>query len=131
MKVGRLVRVFFQLCVGDWYAQLISETFEIFQSHLFHLVGRVAPFERLSQGESLNSLCQNHCWLTLVFNRRLVGCVNLAVIVPASLETPNLVIGHVFDHLKCAWITPEEVFANKRTVFGFVCLVITIWGFIH
>ena len=49
----------------------------------------------------------------------------------ASLESPDLVVCHRLDEFRGTWIAPEEVRANKSTVFGLIGLVVAVGSLVH
>ena len=65
------------------------------QRQLLHLVGGVAALEVLAEGVALDGVRQDHRRLALVRHRRRVRRVDLAVVVAAALEVPDLAVGDV------------------------------------
>ena len=98
---------------------------------LLHLVGRVAALEVAAQGPALDGLREDDRGLALVLAGRAVGGVHLAVVVAASLESPDLVVCHRLDKFRGSWVASEEVFANECAVFGLIGLVVAVGRVVH
>ena len=65
---------------------------------LLHLVGGVSTLEVWPEHPSLDGLGQDDGGLAPVPQGSVVGGVHLAAVVSAALETPDLGVGHGFDH---------------------------------
>ena len=61
----------------------------------------------------------------------LVRGVDLAVVVAAALEPPDVVVGHVRDHRAGARVAAEEVLADEGAVLGAVGLVVAVRRDVH
>src|SRR5699024_5482197 len=59
------------------------------------------------------------------------GGVDLAVVVTASTQGPDLLVGHVLDELRGAGIAPEEVLPDPGSVVGTESLVIAVGDGVH
>ena len=66
---------------------------EVFQAELFHLVGGVAGLKVPAQAVALDGLGKDHGGLTVVLGGGLVGGVDLAVVVTATFEVPQVGVG--------------------------------------
>ena len=86
------VQVGVELFVGDGDAQVVAEGFEVFHGEFLHLVGRVAALEVGSESVALDGLGQDHGGFALEFGRGFVRGVDLAVVVAAAFEVPDLVV---------------------------------------
>ena len=129
--VRRQVGIFLELGVADRNPHGVAELLEVFQRKLFHLMGGVAALEVRAQRVALDGLGQDHRRLTLVVDGGPVGGVDLAVVVAAALEVPDLGVGHVLDQRLGARVAAEEVVAHVRAVVGLVRLVIAVGGGVH
>src|SRR6476659_1236107 len=130
--VRRLVGVGLELLVGDRDAQAVAEGLEVVQRHLLHLVRGVATGEVRAEAVALDGLGEDDGGLAGVLSRRLVGRVDLAVVVAPTLEVPpDLVVGPVLDHLGGARVAPEEVVANVLAVVGAEGLVVAVARGVH
>ncbi|SIM16654.1 Uncharacterised protein [Mycobacteroides abscessus subsp. abscessus] len=125
------VEVLLQLLVGDGDAQAIPEDLEVLQGQLLHLVGRVAALEVGAQPVALDALGQDDGGPALGLQGLLVGRIDLAVVVGAALEGPDLVVGHVRDHLLGLGGAPEEVLADEAAVLRLVGLVVPVQRLVH
>jgi hypothetical protein len=96
------------LGVGDRDVEAVTEALEVVLGELLHLVGRVAAREGLEQ-PALDGVGQDDRRLTRVLLRGVERCVDLAVVVAASGETLDLLVGQVLDHLAEARVGAEEV----------------------
>ena len=65
-------------------------------------MGDVLAFARLAHAVALDGLGEDHGRLALVLHRRRVGGIDLVRIVAAAVQAPDLVVGHVRDHLAAA-----------------------------
>ena len=120
-----------QLRVADRDADGVAEVLKILQRKLFHLVGGVAALEVRAQRVALDGLGQDHRRLALVVDGGAVGRIDLAVVVPAALEVPDLGIGHVGHQRLGARVAAEEVVAHVGAVVGLVGLVVAVGGGVH
>ena len=131
MVVRRQVRVALELGVGDRHADLVAERLEVLERQLLHLVGRVAALERRAERVALDRLRQDDRRSALVLHRGLVGGVDLAVVVRAALEVPDVVVGHVLDQLLRPRVATEEVLADVGAVVGLVGLEVAVRRGVH
>ena len=131
MVVRRKVGVLLELGVAERDADGVAEVLKILQRKLFHLVGGVAALEVGAQRVALDGLGQDHRGLALVLHRRPVGGVDLAVVVAAALEVPDLGIAHVVDQRLGARVAAEEVVAHVGAVVGLVGLEVTVGRGVH
>ena len=110
---------------------MIAGQFEVLNGHLLHLVRSVTRFERGSKRVTLDRHHKDRCGLTGMFDRRLVGCVHLAVVVATALEVPDFFVGHVGDHGLGAWVATKEVVAHEATGLTLVGLVVAVRRCVH
>src|SRR3712207_8200016 len=109
----------------------VAETGEVLRGQLLHLVGGVATLEVAAEGPPLGGLGEDDRGLTLVLHRRLERRVDLAVVVPAAGEVPDLLVAHVLDELAGAGVPAEEVLADEGAVLGLVGLVVAVRRLVH
>ena len=131
VEVGRQVRVLLELAVRDRDVHRVAEQLEVIEGHLLHLVGRVATLEVRTQAVALDGLRDDDGRLALVLDGRLVGRVHLAVVVPAALEAPDLVVGVVLDQCGGALVAAEEVLADVGAALGLERLVVAVGRDVH
>ncbi|CEZ68458.1 Uncharacterised protein [Mycobacterium tuberculosis] len=131
MVVGRQVRILFKLGVADRNPLRVTKLLKVFQGQFFHLVGGIASFEMLAQRVAFDGLGQDHRRLSLVVDGGAVGGVNLAVIVAAPFEVPDILVAHVLHQRLGAWVAAEEVVTHVAAVVGLIGLVIAIGCCIH
>ncbi len=129
--VRRQVRVLLEHLVGDRDAQAVPEALEVVQGHLLHLVRRVARREVLAERVALDGLGEDDGRLADGLGRRLVGRVDLAVVVAAALEVPHLVVAHGLDERLRPRVAAEEVLLDVRAVVRLVGLVVTVGRGVH
>ncbi len=94
-------------------------------------MGGVSALEVLAQRVALDGLGQDHRRLALVLHRGVVGRIDLAVVVAAALEVPDLGVGELLDQLLGAGVAAEEVVADVAAVIGLVGLVVTVGRGVH
>ena len=129
LVVGRQGLV--QRRVGDVQVEPVAEGGEVLGGQLLHLVRGVAALEVAAQRPALDGLGEDDRRLALVLHRRLVGRVDLAVVVAAAGEVPDLLVAHALDHLAGARVTAEEVLADEGAVLGLVGLVVAVRRLVH
>ncbi|MDI2037355.1 hypothetical protein PJL15_04502 [Paenarthrobacter nitroguajacolicus] len=125
------VEVRVELVIADGDAEVVTEGFEVFHGQFLHLVGRVAALEVRSQAVALDGFGQDHRGFALELGRCLIGGVDLAVVVSAAFEAPDLFVVQVRDHVLGLRGLAEEVFPDEPAGLGLVGLVVTIGGFVH
>ena len=69
--------------------------------------------------------------LAVVLQRGGVGGVDLAVVVPAAAQAPDLGVAHRLDQRFRARVATEEVLADVAAVVGLVGLVVAVRGDVH
>ena len=89
------------------------------------------PAKCAAQPVALDRLGQDDRRLAVVLRRGGVGRVDLAVVVPAALEVPDLVVGHRLDQRLRPRVAAEEVLADERAVVGLVGLVVAVGRGVH
>ena len=95
------------------------------------LVGSVLAFASLAHAETFDGVCQDNCRSTLVRHSRGIGIPHLHRIVAATLQTPDLVVAHVGDHLEQFRILAEEMLARVRTALLLEVLVLAVDALFH
>jgi hypothetical protein len=130
---GVVVRrqVALQLRVGDRQVQPVPELLELGLGELLHLVGGVAGLEVLAQRPALDGVREDHGRLADVLGGRLVRSEDLAVVVAAAGQVPDLVVGEVLDHGPQPRVAAEEVLPDERPVGGGVRLELPVRGDVH
>ena len=121
--------------LGDLVVQVqpVAEGDELVLGHLLDLVGGVAALEALAEGPALDRLGQDHGGRAAaeVLGRRLVGGVELAVVVAAAGEVAQLVVGEVGDHLPQPGVGAEEVVPDVLPALDRVALELAVDGGVH
>ncbi|CAB4698698.1 unannotated protein [freshwater metagenome] len=121
--------------VGDFVAkeQPVAKRHQLIGAELFDLVGGVAAFDIGAKGPTLNGLAQNDGGRPAaeVVDSGLIRGVELVVIVPATREVEQIVVGQVRDHLAQPWVGAKEVLANEVAVFDRVTLKLAVDGVVH
>ena len=92
---------------------------------------RILALARCTHAETLDGLRQDNGRATLVLRRGIVGCVNLQRIVSTTIKPPDLVVGHIRDHLGRFRKLGKERVAHVFSVFGFDLLVFAIDRLFH
>ena len=99
--------------------------------HLLDLVGGVAGLDVRPEGPSLDRLGQDGGRRADVFGGRLVGRVQLAVVVSAAGEGLQLLVGQVGDEGGEAGVGAEEVLADVGPGLGGVLLELAVDRRVH
>lgn len=102
------------LGIGDRDVEAIAQAHQRVVRHLL-LVRRVLRFARSAHAEALDRLREDQGRLALVFDRGLVGSENLAQILAATVQRPDLIVGPVGDH-RLEFRRIEEVLADIGAV---------------
>ena len=131
VEVRREVRVRVDLLVRDRDVQRVAQRLEVVALELLHLVRGVAPGEAGAQAVALDGVRQDDRRLPRVLAGGLVGGVDLAVVVPAALERPDLVVGHLLDERLGPRVAAEEVLADERAVLGPERLEVAVGRRVH
>ena len=125
------VGIALEFLVRDRDLQAVAQLLGVLERQLLHLVRRVTSREVRAQRVALNGVGEDDCRLAGVLHGCLVGRVDLAVVVAAALEFPELVVGPVLDHFLGARVAAEEVFAHVGAVVRAEGLVVAVQGFVH
>ena len=119
------------LLVGEVELEAVAEREQRVLGHLLLLVGDVLALAGLAHPVALDRLGEDHRRLARVRDRRRVGGVDLARVVAAAVERPDLVVGHVRDHLEQLRVLAEEVLAHVGAVARLERLVLAVDGLLH
>ena len=90
------------LLVGEVELEAVAERQQRVVVHLLLLVGDVLALAGLAHPVALDRLGEDHRRLARVLDGRRVGGVDLARVVAAAVEQPDLLVGHVRDALGAA-----------------------------
>ena len=130
--VGRLVeRRLGDPIVGNRNAVAIAEDAQRVLAHLLLLMGDVLALAGLAHPVALHGLGEDHGRLAGVLGGRGVGGVDLLRVVAAAVELPDVVVGHVRDHLEQLGVLPEEVLARVGAAAHLVVLVVAVDRLFH
>ena len=125
----------FNRLVGNLVVQVesVTQVEDLLLGHLLDLMGRVASLETRPKCPALDRLTQDHGWAATpeVLGRSFVGGVQLAVVVPATRQVAQVVVGEVRHHLAKARIWPEEVLADVGATLDCIALKLSIDGRVH
>ena len=119
------------LVVGDRQAEAVAELLEHRLAHLLLLVGDVLALAGLAHAVALDGLGQDHGRLALVGHGGGIGGVDLAGIVAAARQAPDLLVGHAGDTGLELGVLAEEVLADIGAVLGLEVLVLAVDAFLH
>src|SRR5205814_770535 len=85
----------------------------------------------LAEAEALDGLRENHGRLSLVAHRGGVGRIDLARVVAAAIQPPDLLVGHVGDHRLELGVLAEEMLARVGPALGLEVLVLAVDALLH
>ena len=85
----------------------------------------------MAQAVALNRVSQDDRRAIIGIQRTTISSVDLAVIVAATTQVPNLLVGHILDQLGSARIALEEVVADVAAVVGLERLEVAVWSGVH
>jgi hypothetical protein len=115
--IGRLVVLgALDLLVGEGQLETVAEGEQRGLGHLLGLVGDHLALARHAHPIALDRLGEDDRRLAGMCDRRLVGGVDLLLVVAAAIEIPDLVVAHVLDALEQPRVAPEEVLAHVGAV---------------
>ena len=117
------------LLVTDGNVEAIAESAQGLLAHLLLLVGDVLALARLAHAVALDRLGQHHRGLALGRYRRGVGGEDLVRVMPAAVETPDVVVGQARHHGAQLGILAEELLAGVGAALGLESLVFTVDAF--
>ena len=100
-------------------------------AHLLLLMGDVLAFARLAHAVALDGLGEDERRLALVSDRGRVGGIDLARIVSAAGQFPDLVVRHAGDEGLRLLVAAEEVLADIGAVLGLEVLIFAVDAFLH
>ena len=130
--LGRLVVLgVVDLLVGERELEAVAEGQQRRLGHLLGLVGDHLALARDAHPVALDRLGQDHRRLAGVPDRRVVGRVDLLLVVAAAVQQPDLVVGHVLDALEQTRVASEEVLAHVGAVAGLEGLVVAVDAVLH
>ena len=131
--VGRrlIVRNIREIFVRYRDIEAIAHFPDLFNIQLLLLMRCVLAFTRIAHAKTFYGFCKNDRWLPCVAHRRIVGSMHLKWIVATALQAPDLVIGHIGDHLGGFRLLAEELLAHVSAVLRLDRLVFTVNGLFH
>src|SRR5204863_4953211 len=109
----------------------IAEDPELGLGQLLRLMGDVPRLDRAAEGPALDRVDEDRGRSAGRLSRRLVGRVDLAVVVAASAEPGQVVVGQVLDELAEPRVRPEEVISNVRPAGDAVLLELAVERVVH
>ena len=113
VRAGVVVRRLLELVVGDRQLEAVAEDLQLVDGQLLRLVRDVAALDPRAERPALHRLGEDHRRRAGVGHGGRVGRVDLAVVVAASAELGEVVIGQVLDERAQAWIGAEELLADR------------------
>ncbi len=120
-----------QVLVRDRDIEPVSESSQFVEVHFLLLVRDVLALPGLAEAETFHRLRKDDGRLPRVPRGRIVGRIDLAMIVAAAIQTPDLLVRHVRDHLGRLRVLAEKLFPDIGPVTGLVNLVLAIDGLFH
>ena len=120
-----------QLRIGNRNVEAIAEGAHGFVVELLGLMGGIERFARRTHAVTLHRLGQDHRGHAGGVHRLMVGGVDLVRIMAATVEAPDIVIGHVGHHRGSFRVFAEEMLARVRAAECLAVLVFAVDGFHH
>ena len=99
--------------------------------HLLLLVRDVLALAGLAHAVALDRLGQDHRRLPAVLARPPRRRHRPSRVVAAAVQRPDLVVGHVGDHVHQLRVLAEEMLAHVGAVLGLEVLVLAVDAFLH
>ena len=119
------------LVVADRNLEAVAKRLQIVGIQFFLLMRDVEPLPGRPHAVALDGLGQDDGRLTLVRDGGTVGGIHLVRIVPAAVQAPQVLVGHVGDHRLEFRVLAEEVFADVGAVAGAVGLEVPVHALLH
>ena len=94
-------------------------------------MGDVLSFTRLAHAVAFDGFGENHRGLALMLERRGIGRVHFVRIVPAAIQTPDVVVRHIGHQRLELGILAEEMFAHIRAIVRFHRLIFAVHALFH
>ena len=91
----------------------------------------VLAFARRSHTESLDRFRQDNRRLAFVLGGTAISRVHLERIVPAAIQAPYFVVGHIRYHRFGLRVATEKMLANVSTALRLEVLVFTVDALFH
>ena len=91
----------------------------------------IRSLSRSAHSKALDRLHQQHSRLTLVIHRRMIGSVHLEKVMTTPLQFPDLVVGHIRDHLQQFWVFAKELIAGVGATLVLEILVLSVYTLLH
>jgi hypothetical protein len=120
----------FDVLVLDGKLQAVSELLQLLLGELLLLVGHVPSCHRL-QAPALHRLGQDHHRRALELHGPRVRRVELAVVVAATAQAPDVVVGEMGHHLLEPGVRAEEVLTDIGAGLDGVLLELSVQGGVH
>ncbi len=119
--------------VGDLLGQVepVPQREQLGLGHLLDLVGGVARLDLGAERPALDRLGQDDRGRAALLGGQLVGGVELAVVVAAARQRPQLVVAQVLDQPAEPGVGTEEVLADVGPRLGRVLLELAVDGGVH
>ena len=119
------------LLVRDRNVEPVAHALRSSSPSFFCWCATFSPSADLPSPESLHGLGENHGRRALVGHRGRVSGIHFHRIVAAAIQAPDLLVGHVGDHILELGILAEEMLARIRAALGFEVLVLAVHAFFH
>ena len=94
-------------------------------------MGDVLTFTGFTHAITLDRLREDHGGLILGPHGFRISGVHLVWIMTAAVQTPDVVIGHVGDHLGKLRVFAEEIVAGVGAAFLLEVLILAVHRFFH
>ena len=117
--------------VGHRNVEAVAELLERLEVHLLGLMRHHLRFAGRAHAIALDGLGEDQRRLALVLGRRLVGRENLARVMAAARQLPDLLVRPVGDHCRGLGIAAEEFLADIGAVLGLEILIFAVDAFFH
>src|SRR5438270_2195481 len=132
-SVGRrnVERQLLELLVRDGNVELVAHLLDGGDVDFLQLVRRILRLPLLAQAVALDGLGEDHRRLALVLDGRGVRGVHLVRVVAAAIQSPDVLVRQLGDHLERFRVLAEEMLAHERTVVRLVVLVFAVERFLH
>ena len=121
----------FNLIVFDWNIKAVSKLENRLFIEFFELVGWIFRLASTTHTIALHCFGKNNGGLMLMIDSAIKGGIYLVGIMPAPIQTPYVVIGHLGHHFEQTGMLAKKVLSNERAIICFKRLVLAVDRLFH
>ena len=125
------IRDFVDLFVRDRQAKAVAECLQRSSTHFFLLVSNILRLARFPHTIAFDGFGKYQGRLPYMPCRSGVSGIDFMWIVTTAIQTPDVIVGHIGDHLKQFRVFAEKMLTHVGTISGLESLVFPVNTFHH